>query len=104
MTVFVDARIPVVVGSAASAADDDVVLIEGRDFVFSPVAHPVGCACCVARGPLAEAFSRLFLARVRGEIAYFRRVLAVTTTADGRKAVLDALAEDPMVSARFRRG
>ena len=102
MTLFVDARIPVVNGTAESAASDDVVLLEGRDFVFSPSGHPVGCACCVARGPVAEAFSRLLLARVRGEISFFRRVLAVTCTAEGREAVLGALAKDPVVSARFR--
>ena len=102
MTLFVDARIAAVVGPALSSAADDVVLMEGRDFVFLPVAHPAGCACCVARGPVAEAFSKLFLARVRGEIPYFRRVLVVTFSAKGQEAVIRALVEDPVVSARFR--
>ncbi len=93
-------------GLAESAGPDDAVLVEGRDFIISPSAppagHSAGCACCLPRGPVAEALSRLFLAQIRGEVAYFHRVLAVTETAAGMAAILGAVAEDPVVRARFR--
>ena len=52
--------------------------------------------------PVAQALSRLFLARARGEMGFFRGVLAVTVTAAGQEAVLTALADDPLVSAWFK--
>ena len=55
-------------------------------------AIPSGCTCCVPRGPVAEALGRLFLARARGEVAFFRSVVAVMATPAGEAAVRAALA------------
>jgi hypothetical protein len=105
MSMVSDARIPVVFGSAQDAAPGDTLFIEGEVFVLSKMgSHPIGCACCLPRGPVAEAFSRLFLARARGEIPYFSRVLAVAATNKGHAAILAALSEDPVISGRFRLG
>ena len=60
--------------------------------------HPAGCTCCVARSEDALALDRLFLARVRGEVPWFRRVVV---PADD-PALRAALTADPVLSARFR--
>jgi len=110
-----DPRIPVRFGSLGEAAPDTALLIEGevvapaglavaRYEVRSGFGHAVGCACCVARGPVAEALSRLYLARARGEAPLSVKVLAVTASAAGRCAVVDALAADPLTRGRFRSG
>jgi len=65
--------------------------------------HPLGCICCAPRGPVAEALGRLFLARARGELPWFRSVVAVTHSAAGADAVRAALAGDVVTAARFRR-
>ena len=54
-----------------------------------------------ARGRRAGV-AALFLRRARGEIPFFRRVLAVARTPAGRAAILAALTDDPVVSGRFR--
>ena len=59
-------------------------------------------ACCAPRGPVAEVLSRLFLARVRGEAAFFRQVIAVPADAAGRDAIIAALREDSVLAARYR--
>ena len=46
---------------------------------------------------------RLFLARVRGECAWFDRVVAVVPSAAGQDAIEMALTADAATSARFRR-
>lgn len=63
--------------------------------------HAAFCACCVPRGAAAAALGRLFLARARGEVAFFSR-LAVAATPAGEAAVRAALAGDPLVRARYR--
>ena len=87
---FLDARIPVAFGAE---------LREG-DIAFAPTqqAHPVGCTCCVARPADAQALDRLFLARVRGDVAWFRRVVV----AFDDPVLRAALASDPVLAARFR--
>ena len=92
---------------------DEAVLAEGSDFVgpgrpverfrLSPglIGHAPACACCVPRGPVADALARLFLARARGEVAWFRSV-AVLAKAGGEAAVRAAVAEDRVAAARFR--
>ena len=109
-----DDRVPVRFAGADAAAPDEALLVEGDAPVppGHPVArfrlapglpgHPVGCACCAPRGPVAEALGRLFLVRARGEVAFFRSVVAVTATADGEAAVRAALAEDQVSAGRFR--
>ena len=120
-----DARIRVRFGAAEDAGPEDALLIEGdappagiapRDgdapadrpaivrFAL-PVrvpTHPLGCICCAPRGPVAEALGRLFLARARGELPWFRCVVAVTRSASGADAVRAALTGDVVTTARFR--
>jgi hypothetical protein len=109
-----DDRVPVRFGSAEAAGQDDALLVEG-DTVAPPghavalfrlgpglTGHPFGCACCVPRGPVAEALGRLFLARARGEVAFFRSVVALVATPAGEAAVRAALAEDQVSAGRFR--
>ncbi|MCW8305683.1 hypothetical protein AruPA_01420 [Acidiphilium sp. PA] len=95
-----------------SVAPGDAVLIEGdapapaaaavaRFVVPDNPLHGVGCACCAPRGPASEALSRLFLARARGEVALFTRVV-VLAGADGVALVRAALAGDAVTRARFR--
>jgi hypothetical protein len=110
MPIFVDARIPVVFAAAASAGPDDALLVEGDGLVGpGPVArfasgqpgHVAGCTCCAPRGAVAEALHRLFLARARGEVAAFRRVL-VDAGPGGDACVRDALRHDPFLAGRYR--
>lgn len=63
--------------------------------------HPLGCACCTPRSPVAQALGQLFLARARGEVAWFRSVAVVATPA-GEAAVRAALARDQVSAGRFR--
>jgi hypothetical protein len=121
-----DARVEVRFGAAEDAGPEDALLIEGdapaagiapRDgdapadrpvvarFML-PVrvpTHPLGCICCAPRGPVAEALGRLFLARARGEVPWFRSVIAVTRSPGGAEAVRAALTGDVVTTARFRR-
>lgn len=106
-----DARIPVRLGSLDALAEGDAVLMESAPpppgypaerFTAEIGGHVAGCACCVARGPAAVALDRLFQRRARGEVGFFRRVLAVTKGPNGDIAVWSALRHDPIASARFR--
>ena len=90
-----DSRIPIVFGSEAGA--DDVALRR----VGQTPGHVPGCACCRPRSGIATELGRLFMARARGEVAFFRRVVADQTDAP---AVRAALAGDVVVRARFRLG
>jgi hypothetical protein len=110
----VDDRVPVRFGPASSAGPAEALLVEGEATVPAgyPVArfrlgsgiigHPSGCACCTPRGPVADSLGRLFLARARGEVAFFRSVVAVTATPAGEAAVRAALTEDQVAAGRFR--
>jgi hypothetical protein len=109
-----DDRVPVRFGSGDAAGPDDALLVEGdatvpdghavARFRLAPglIGHPFGCACCTPRGPVAEALGRLFLARARGEVAFFRSVVALVATPAGEAAVRAALAEDQVSAGRFR--
>jgi hypothetical protein len=108
-----DERIPVRFGPLAAAEPHDALLIEGdAQAAGAAVArfvmparlggHPVGCACCAPRGPVATALGALFLARARGELKWFRSVVAVTRSAAGEAAVRAALVDDVVTAARFR--
>jgi len=90
-----DPRIPVFVGDPAQAGPGDAVVREGGG--EAPL-HGVGCACCAPRPALARALARLFMARARGEAAYFQRVIVSGDAA----AVAAAIAADPVSAARFR--
>jgi hypothetical protein len=113
MALFADARVPVrIVTHLTDAPPEAAVLLEGEGawpdrptacFTLPPTTdHAIGCACCLPRGPAAQALGHLFLARARGDVPFFREVLAVAVTTPGEAAVRAALAEDPVVSARFR--
>ena len=104
MALLLDVRIPVRFAALADVGPDDATLVEGLTFPTPDEAptRPAPCACCGARGKAAEALSRLFMARARGETAAFTRVAAVTQTVAGHQAVIDALASDPIASVRFR--
>ena len=109
---FVDARVPVVFASIAEAEPDDALLIEGDEPVpegrvvvrladTATPSHAAGCVCCVPRSAVGSALASLFLARGRGEVAFFRRVVAVTADPS---AVRAALHDDPLASGWFRAG
>jgi hypothetical protein len=108
-----DARIGVRFGTASNAGPDEALLIEGDAPTDRPATarfvmparistHPRGCACCTPRGPVADALGRLFLARTRGEVPWFRTVVAVTRDDAGADAVRAALTSDVITTARFR--
>jgi hypothetical protein len=110
MSLFVDARVPVLFADADTVASPDTAwLIEGDAPSIGDVVerfqltagHAPGCACCLPRSAAAEAFNRLFLRRAKGEVGFFTRVV-VDATAPGRAAVVAALAGDPFVSGRVR--
>ena len=97
---FVDARIPVVMGGLAEVGPEDA-LLSGEAVEHRVVEHRLGCACCVGRDGVGQALGRLFQARARGEVAWFRRVVVVGVAAT---AVAQALADDPLAAAWFRAG
>ena len=96
---FIDARIPVVFWIKPQEHDAFLVphgLASGHP-ITAP-GHLAGCPCCVARGPTAAAFDRLFLDRVRGTVPWFTRVVV----AQDDPAVRATVTSDPVVSTRFR--
>jgi hypothetical protein len=114
MSLFLDARIPVVfVADLAEVGAGDALLVEcdapapegalvarftaGGD-------HGLACACCTGRSAAARALSDLFLARARGQAVFFKRVCVVSRSAEGRDAVMEALIGDVLASGWFRAG
>jgi hypothetical protein len=108
----VDARVQVRFGGLENAPVGVALLMEGDAPVEAGVvverftvpigaSHPVGCVCCAARSPAAQALARLFLARARAEAPMFREVVVVATP-EGEKTVRGALVGDPLASAWFR--
>lgn len=110
MARFLDARIRLVFGVAEMAGPDDAVLREGEGedapllgwFTPASEGHAAGCACCAPRNNAARALSLLFLARVRGDAGFYKRLVAIPCTAAGRAEIEAALAHDPVTSSRFR--
>jgi hypothetical protein len=115
----IDARIPVTVLpdaanlAGALAGAPAAVLAEGATHPagatvtesFAPEPrHTLACACCAGRSAAAQALDRLFQARVRGKSAWFDRVLVLAATEEGRAELAQALAQDPLTTARFRAG
>lgn len=109
-----DSRIPVRFGARETATPSTALLIEGEGptpsggaearFTLRSKDHIFGCACCLPRGAVAQALTKLFQARARAAVPFFREVLAVPASAAGEAAVRAALAEDVFVAARFRAG
>ncbi len=101
-------RIPVVFGGVAGAGD--AVLLENGvgyagegyvvGFAVGLPGHVRGCACCGGRTRVAEVLSGMFLARARGEVGFFGRVVVVASPA-GEAAVREAVAGDVVLRARF---
>jgi len=107
----VDARVPVLIGRLEDAEGDDALLIEGSQRVQRPAVahfevaerqHAPGCACCAPLSPVAFALRALFQARAKGDVPFFRRVVAVTRTEEGDVAVWSAIRNDPLTAGRFR--
>ena len=106
----IDARIRVRVGMVSDAEDGDALLLppgvpapDGHAVARLDPApgHAAGCACCLPRNAAAQALGALFLQRARGEVPFFRQVLAVVGPGDA-EGLAAALEADPLVSARFR--
>jgi len=123
MPLFADARIPVhlvedepALLAAAAARPGAAILAEAPPPALPPGAtavvsfdldlssHPVACACCGGRPPLAAALDRLFLARVKGSTPWFTRVLALLPGEEARRALAAALRDDGLTAGRFRAG
>jgi hypothetical protein len=109
-----DTRLPVVFGPLEAAGPEDAILFEDgapgcavsparASAKFAPgLQHAVGCACCGARREAGRALGGLLHARARGQVGFFRRVIAVVHTAGGRAEIEAALRGDPLVSACFK--
>jgi hypothetical protein len=105
MSFRLDARVPVVFGSPDMAGPDDVLLFEGGEGLASfevDQGHAPGCACCTPRRAAGRALAALLQSRARGQVAFFRRVIVVTTSDAGRADIVAALRDDPVASACFR--
>lgn len=72
------------------------------DFAATAARHVFGCACCAGRSPAAIALDRLFQQRVRGQCAWFERVVALVPGAEGAAMLRAALREDVLTAARYR--
>ncbi len=106
-----DARIPVHILTPGEApAPGMAVLAEAPTGAAAPAlavfslagAHIPACACCGARGPVAEALDRLFLGRVRGALPWFTAIAALPQSDEGAEAIRRTLLEDQASRARFR--
>ncbi len=115
---FIDARIPVCFLDQvpAAAIADAVLLVASQGSTPAASAgwvsvcvlpeapgvprHAPGCACCAPRSPQADVLTRLFQARARGEIGYFRRLAACLPPATGA-ALREVLARDAFLSGCF---
>lgn len=64
------------------------------------IGHGAGCLCCVQRGAVAEALTRLYLDRARGTLPAFGRMVVVGDT-NGKTTVRAALDGDVLLRARF---
>ncbi|MCB8883418.1 hypothetical protein ACELLULO517_24435 [Acidisoma cellulosilytica] len=102
----IDARIPVFLATASDDAAMGVAWLvenpaeaswDGRE-----TGHVAGCACCVARSPVAETLGRLFRARAVGEVPFFTRLGAVPAGPEGEAALRQALETDGLASACYR--
>lgn len=104
--VRIDARIPVFLATSADETADGVFwLLEDAAqaaWAAPEEGHAPGCACCIARSPVAELLGRLFRARAVGEVPFFTRLGAVPAGEAGAQALRQALETDGLVSACYR--
>ncbi len=61
-----------------------------------------GCVCCTVSGSLSPTLKNLYMARKRGDIPKFERVVIETTGIADPAPILDTLLNDPWIRARFR--
>ena len=61
-----------------------------------------GCVCCTISGSLSPTLKNLWMARQKGDIPAFERVIIETTGVADPVPVLDTLLHDNWVRARFR--
>ncbi len=121
---FIDARLPVhfLPPAAAPAAPraDQALLLSGdagigssgpeqgwaavlrlsRQATPAVAGHIPGCSCCTARSPQATGLTRLFQARARGEVGFFRALVAILPEQEAAD-LRDALVSDPFLSGCF---
>ncbi len=104
-----DQRIELVFGGPVAPADAIVLAGNGpapqaiaieRFSSTAPLGHGVACACCAPRSQASLALTRLFLARARGEVAWFKRVVVLADPAT-QAALRAVLADDVLTRARF---
>lgn len=102
-------RIPVRFGG--NAVPGEALLVEAGNTPTEPgyamffesrtkFGHSAGCACCLPRGPAADALLRMFRARSTGAAPFFQSVRVVASPA-GEEAVREALALDVVAKARY---
>jgi G3E family GTPase len=61
-----------------------------------------GCVCCTVSGSLSPTLKNLYMARERGELPQFERVVIETTGIADPAPILDTLLNDPWLRMRFR--
>ena len=61
-----------------------------------------GCVCCTISGSLAPTLKNLWMARQKGDVPAFERVIIETTGVADPVPVLDTLLRDNWIRARFR--
>lgn len=61
-----------------------------------------GCVCCTVSGSLSPTLKNLYMARERGDIPEFERVVIETTGIADPAPILDTLLNEPWIRARFR--
>lgn len=106
MALMLDARIPVGIAPAAPGQARALLLATdaGTALEIDAALHFAGCGCgCVAaRSPVAITFDHIFLARMRGEIPFFRRMTVACRDADAEAVLREVVRNDPVMSTRFR--
>jgi hypothetical protein len=101
----IDARIPVFFAAEAAEAEGVAWLVEDPAVAAwdsRDGGHASGCACCVARSPVAAALGRLFRARAVGEVPFFNQLGVVAASEGSAAAVRQALETDGLASACYR--
>lgn len=105
-----DARIPLLFARPADPLPaETAVVVEGHAADFPGAAAIVRvtpraaglarCACCAPRHQIAQALAKLFFARARGEVAFFRQVVVI---GPDETAIRAAVADDVVTAARYR--
>jgi G3E family GTPase len=61
-----------------------------------------GCVCCTVSGSLSPTLKNLYMARERGDLPEFERVVIETTGIADPAPILDTLLNDPWLRMRFR--